>query len=109
MIPVPGGVLVSTAAVISAVSLSVGCCLLAAAAAYAPATPVGSFLAASETMGGIGTALLAIAILKPAGYPGEPCIFGIPIWLVRRASGRQTARPSVIVVDAPASTLSTDL
>ncbi len=85
MIPVPGGVRVSAAAV-SVVSFSVGCLLLTAAVVYTPATPVGTFLRADMVLAGIALAILPVAILMPPMSPYEPRILGIPAWLVRRAS-----------------------
>jgi len=85
VIPVPGGVRVSAAAV-SVVSFSVGCLLLTAAVVHAPATAVGTFLRADMVLAGIALALLPIAILMPSTYPGEPRILGVRAWLVRRAS-----------------------
>ena len=88
MIPVPGGVRVSAAAAAAALSSFLGCFLLAAAAVYYPATTQGAFLRADMVLAGISLAvLLPIAILLPPTYPGEPRIFGIRAWLVRRALG----------------------
>jgi hypothetical protein len=95
VIPVPGGVRVSAAAV-SVASLSVGCFLFTAAVVYAPQTAEGTFLRASVALAGVALALLPIAILMPPTYPGEPRIFGVRAWLVRRASSAAKQ-----VVEAP--------
>jgi|SRR5882672_4720019 len=97
MIPVPGGVRVSAAAV-SAVAFSVGCLLLTAAAVNTPATVVGTFLVADMVLAGIALALLPIAILMPPVSPYEPRILGIPAWLVRRALG---VTREIVAVEVP--------
>ena len=103
------GVQVSAAAV-SVASLSVGCSLLAAAVACTPATLVGTFLVADMVLAGVALAILPIAILMPPVSPYEPRIWGIPAWLVRRASGaaKQVVEPQgTIMVAARPSTPST--
>jgi len=97
VIPVPGGVRVSAAAV-SAVSFSVGCLLLTAAAVNTPATVMGTFLVADMALAGIALAILPVAILMPPVSPYEPRILGIPKWLVRRVLG---ITREVVAVKAP--------